>query len=107
MLRHEWFSWDTAKARTNLAKHGIGFETAAEVLADPAAERFHASGYDLLHSHTEDRWITVGSHPRRRSLVLVIAWTLRQEQDRAVTRIVSARKANRSERRQYEEEVYR
>ena len=35
------FEWDDAKARTNLAKHGVSFELAKRVWDDPFFEIYH------------------------------------------------------------------
>ncbi len=50
------FEWDTAKAQSNLTKHGIRFDQAAVIFRDPNA----LSLYDEEHSDDEDRWVTLG-----------------------------------------------
>lgn len=103
-MRHERFEWDLRKASTNLAMHGVRFEDAARILADPFADRFHLEEFDDAHStEQEDRWITTASHPGRRSVVLVTCWTPRIDAaGEPVTRIISARAATRAERIAYE-----
>src|ERR1700728_3316461 len=86
--------WDASKAATNVRKHGVSFEEASSVFYDPYA----LSGRDEEHSVNEERWITIGVSNRLRTLVVVSA-----EQDEKSIRIISARKANRAEVRQYEE----
>jgi hypothetical protein len=49
-------AWDPAKARTNLAKHGVSFAQAATVLLDPLA----LTVFDDAHSEDEERWFTLG-----------------------------------------------
>ncbi|HEY6393459.1 MAG TPA: BrnT family toxin [Bryobacteraceae bacterium] len=71
--------WDPAKARANLRNHGIRFADAVTVLG------------------AEERWVAVGMDSLARVLVVVYAW--RGEH----VRMISARPATPSERRQYEE----
>lgn len=92
------FDWDPAKARQNLKKHGVSFERAAKVFLDP----FAISIYDEGHSDMEDRWITIGSEENE--VLLVIIHTFRNvEENSAIIRIVSARKAEKEEAQQYHE----
>ena len=101
MTRHTSFEWDEEKAASNLQKHRVSFDEAAEVLADPFSDRFHIEEFDADHSDEEDRMRTTGSDPQKRQRVLVITWTLR----RRVTRIISARVASPRERKAYEQET--
>lgn len=87
------FEWDPRKALSNRRKHGVSFEEAATVFADPLALTIH----DPLHSEEEDRFVTIGESERLR--VLVVVFTERAEK----IRIISARFATRRERKQYEE----
>lgn len=89
------FEWDPKKAEINLAKHGISFEEALTVFADPLARIFP----DADHSVDELREIIVG-HSARRQLILV-NFTGTDDQ----VRLFSARKATRLERKDYEENV--
>ena len=91
------FEWDAKKAKTNLAKHGVELGEAATVFRDPLSITIS----DPDHSAEEDRYITIGVSNRGR--VLMVAHTDRGE----VTRIISARKLTRAERRAYEKEVQR
>jgi uncharacterized DUF497 family protein len=50
------FDWNSAKAATNLRKHGVSFEEAATVFGDPLALTFP----DPDHSRHESRFITIG-----------------------------------------------
>ncbi len=84
--------WDEDKAATNEQKHGVDFADAAAVLEDEAALTMRDDHED------EDRWVTLGMDALGR--VLVVAYTWRDDEPR----LISARKANRSERRQYESE---
>lgn len=105
MRLHDQFEWDAAKSATNLAKHDVSFDDAAVVLADDFGDILHLEDFDHRHSD-EERWITTGSHPAERSLILRVVWTERvQRRSRRVTRIVSARLATSSERKRYAQEV--
>lgn len=86
------FEWDTRKEQQNVAKHGVSFEEAKELLA---SEADFLEFFDTQHSDTEERFIAIG--PIRRGLVLVV-FTERAEH---VTRIISARWASRAERALY------
>lgn len=87
------FEWNEAKARTNLAKHGISFDEASTVFGDPLSVTVH----DPLHSRHEDRFVTVGVSVANKMLVIVHV-------DRGQrVRIISARTATPQERRQYED----
>jgi uncharacterized protein len=89
------FTWDPRKAASNLAKHGIAFEEAVTVFADAlaiiAADDEHA-----------ERSIIVGQSAEARMLVTVFIETV-TDSGEDETRIISARRATRQERRQYEE----
>jgi uncharacterized DUF497 family protein len=82
--------WDADKAAENLRRHGVDFADAATVLEDEA-------GLTVPDDDpNEERWVTQGMDALGRILVVVFTW--RGEQ----VRLISARKATRSERRQYE-----
>jgi uncharacterized DUF497 family protein len=91
------FEWDAAKASANLRKHSVSFARAATVFRDPDA----LSLFDRSHSGAgEDRWITLGVDEHRQLLVVCHAWREAGE-DAARCRIISARKATKTEARQY------
>lgn len=87
------FAWDPKKAQSNLRKHAVAFQEAATALKDPMS----ATGADPDHSMSEERYITFGVSERGR--LLVVAHT----DDGEEIRIISAREANKSERKLYEE----
>ena len=87
------FQWDVAKAKANLRKHGVSFDEAASVFFDS----FAVSGNDPDHSMDESRFITFGLSSRGR--LLAVIHTVREES----IRIISARRATRTERNLYEE----
>lgn len=90
-----FFEWDPAKAEANLRKHGVAFEDAVRVFADPA----HVSDVERIENG-EFRWQTVGVVDGIRLLLVVHTW--RDQAGVEVIRIISARKAQRHERRRYE-----
>ena len=95
------FTWDEAKAASNRTKHKVSFEVAARVFLDP----FALSEQDRIEGG-EYRWRTIGAVEG--VVVLLVAHTTHGEEDGTeVIRIISARRAERSERRRYEEEKYR
>lgn len=91
------FEWDPTKAANNLRKHGVSFQTAARVFTD----RYALVELDHIENG-EERWQTIGVVED--VLMLIVAHTVREQDDIEVIRIISARYANRRERRRYEEE---
>ena len=91
------FEWDPTKAANNLRKHGVSFQTAARVFTDPYA----LVELDRLENG-EERWQTIGVVEG--VLMLMVAHIGREQDDIEVIRIISARRADRRERRRYEEE---
>lgn len=90
------FEWDEAKGRLNLKKHGVSFEEAMTVFYQEPIHVF--LDFDHSTSH-EDRLIAVGfSHSQR---LLLVVHCYRENDD--VIRIISARKATKTERKSFEE----
>lgn len=87
------FEWDQTKDQENQKKHGVSFEEAKTVFNDP----FSITITDLEHSINEDRFINIGISQLQR--ILVVVYTERQEK----IRIISCRKANLQERKNYEQ----
>ncbi|HSE36360.1 MAG TPA: BrnT family toxin [Blastocatellia bacterium] len=88
------FEWDERKAQANLKKHQVSFEEASTVFGDPLSLTID----DPVHSEEESRFVTVGKSITGRVLIVV-------HSDRGdYIRIISARKATRHERKQYESE---
>jgi uncharacterized DUF497 family protein len=83
------FEWDEEKNRRNVSKHGISFEDARYVFADP----LHLETYDKDHSIEEDRWRIIGSIGK----ILRVSVTYRGNG----IRIISAMAANSAEREEY------
>ena len=86
------FEWDPGKARGNLRKHGVDFTDAVGALEDPWAATVSEPHPD------EERYLTLGTDYRER--LVVVTWTIRGDH----VRILSARRATRSERRRYQGE---
>lgn len=86
------YGGDPAKAAENLKKHRVSFEEAASVFLDLLALTF----WDPDHSDDEDCEITIGRLQRQR--ILFLAHAAREDR----IRIISARRATRRERKQYE-----
>jgi len=89
------YEWDPRKAAMNRAKHGVRFDDAITAFDDP----FALVAADLLHS-TEDeerRWL-IGQADDE---IMVVVFTVRESGK--VHRVISARRASRSERRRYAE----
>ena len=87
------FTWDAAKARANIAKHGISFEEAETAFSDEDAIIVP----DPEHSAEEARFLLIGLSVALRVLVVVHC---EPDADGAI-RLISARRATRSERGQY------
>ena len=91
------FEWDPTKAPSNLRKHGVSFPIAARVFSDPYA----LVEQDRIENG-EERWQTIGVVDG--IVMLLVAHTVREQDDVEVIRIISARRADRKERRRYEKE---
>lgn len=89
------FEWDPRKDAANQRKHGITFEEARSVFADEHALLLD----DPDHSTAEDRFVLLGLSARFRIVVVVHAYRAGDD----VIRIISARKATKSERGRYDE----
>jgi uncharacterized DUF497 family protein len=87
------FEWDT----DNIKVHGVSFDEASTVFKD----NLSLTIYDPLHSEEEDRLILIGNSCKNRLLVIV-----HMERGDKI-RIITARKAAKKERKQYEENAKR
>jgi len=91
------FEWDPNKAKENLETHGVSFDEASTAFRDTLSLAI----YDPLHSEQEDRFVLIGSSHTNRLLVIV-------HTERGYNiRLISARKASKKERKQYEENAKR
>jgi uncharacterized DUF497 family protein len=89
------FTWDEQKNRGNRRKHGISFETAARVFLDP----FHLTRQDRI-AEGEERWQSIGRVDG--VLLILVAYSVVDDEDEFLC-IISARRATRQERIEYEE----
>ena len=87
------FDWDPKKNRDNQRDHKVAFEEAKTAFADEHGLLMA----DPDHSEDEDRFLLLGLSARLR--LLVVCHTYREEDE--VIRLISARTADRSERKQY------
>lgn len=94
------FEWDPNKARTNLQKHQVSFPLARSVFRDALA----ITVYDEEHSEHEQRWVTIGQASSGQTLVVVHTFT-QLDATTIELRLISARKADRQERRDYEQQM--
>jgi uncharacterized DUF497 family protein len=88
------FEWDPAKNAANIARHGVSFEQAARIFNGPVL-----TWADVRDDYGEMREISIGLFDG--IATLVVAHTDRGE----VTRIISARRALKHERKRYEETI--
>jgi uncharacterized DUF497 family protein len=88
------FEWDAAKAAANVKKHAVSFDEASTVFDDLLAAIID----DEDHSDDELREIIIGHSVLNR--LLLVSFT---ERSKDTIRIISARKANKRERKEYEE----
>lgn len=86
------FEWNPAKAASNLKKHGVSFEEARTAFEDEEALLIP----DPEHSVDEERFILLGLSGASRLLVVIHC-----ERGPDVVRLISARKAERTERATY------
>jgi hypothetical protein len=94
MLR---FEWDQNKAKKNFEIHAVSFDEASTAFRDALSLVI----YDPLHSEEEDRFVLIGNSHKDRLLVVV-----HTERDDNI-RVISARKASKKEKTQYEENAKR
>ena len=86
------FDWDDEKARENLRRHGVSFPDSTQAFEDELG----AYGQDPEHGRIDERWRRIG-HLRDGRLV-VVRYTYRGR----TIRIISARRATKRERHDYE-----
>ena len=86
------FEFDPDKATVNVRKHGVSFADAEGVFLDSLAiHRDDADG-----DYDEERYVALGMN--NIGQLLVVVYTLRDDN----VRLISARRATRRERKQYE-----
>ncbi|MDR9403768.1 MAG: BrnT family toxin [Halothece sp. Uz-M2-17] len=82
------FEWDEGKRQSNLKKHGIDFARACKIF------RGETIDYEDTRNYNEQRFIAIGETG---GLILTVVYTYRNE----IIRIISARRANKNEKRIY------
>jgi uncharacterized protein len=87
------FDWDPRKAEANERKHGISFEEAQTCFYDENAR----VSYDPDHSQEEDRYLLLGMS---QALRLLLVCHMYQQDDESI-RMISARRATKTEQQQY------
>jgi uncharacterized protein len=94
------FTWDPHKAVVNQRKHKVSFDEAREIFSDSYAR----ITFDADHDEDEDRWHIIGRSSRNRTLF--VAFCEREHHDgEIVYRIISARRAEGEEIKEYEDGV--
>ena len=88
------FKWDATKNKANQQKHGVSFEEASTVFYDPLAKL----GHDPDHTDQEERYILIG-HSNKNNLLFVVH-VYKESAD--TVRIISARKATKKEKSDFE-----
>ena len=88
------FDWNPDKNEINIKKHGIHFEEAETVFEDERAVTI----FDEVHSYDEERFKIIGVSRKLRELTVCYCYRNGDE----VTRIISARRATKSEAKLYE-----
>lgn len=91
------FEWDFVKSVSNIKKHGVSFDEAKTVFTDEYARLIG----DPDHSQDEDRFLLLGTSIEFN--LLVICHYIREAES---IRIISARKADKQERKIYEDYRY-
>ena len=91
------FEWDINKEKINIKKHGVTFEQALYIFADP----FALNKFDDEHSEDEDRWLILGESLNQ--TLLLVVHTFRSNDNIEFVRIISARKATKKEEQTYQE----
>lgn len=90
------FEWDPSKAKSNLMKHKIAFDSAVSIFKDKDT----ISIFDDEHSENEDRWVMIGMDFETRTLVVVHTF-IALDKDNCNVRVISARKATKNEQKIY------
>jgi uncharacterized DUF497 family protein len=90
------FEWGFKKEHVNIKKHGLTFEEAREALTCGTVVVLRKD-----NDHNEPRFAFLGMCKRHNVLVVVVAYS-----EETVTRIISAKKATKSERKFYEAQLW-
>jgi hypothetical protein len=93
------FEWNRNKDKANSRNHGVSFDEARTVFYDENAIEF----YDEDHSIAEDRYLMIGLSSKLR--LLLVNYTVSEEKDEDVIRIISSRKPTKKEQMVYFERL--
>ncbi len=88
------FEWNEEKNQANIKKHGVPLKSGAAVFDD----YYRLEQHDGREDYGEDRFVTIGMNEF--SKILYVVYTIRDNDK--ITRLISVRKAERSEQRLYE-----
>ncbi len=91
------FEWDAEKNLSNFSKHNIWFEEAQSIWADELSQEY----FDEHHIESEEWFIRVGHSIRQRVLLVIFC----ERKHGEVIRIISARKATKKEKHNYEKGI--
>ena len=89
------FEWDEKKNQENIKKHGIPFEEAKTIFFNEFIEK-----PDIEHSVNEERFVAIGISYYTRELTVIYCYRNKIDGEEII-RIISSRKANENERREY------
>ena len=93
------FEWNPYKAKANIKNHGVSFEEAKTVFYDENAIEY----YDREHSYEEDRYIMIGLSSK--ISLLLVSYSVYEEKDEDIIRIISSRKPTKEEQKTYFEKL--
>lgn len=94
------FEWDENKNQSNISKHGIDFEQAQRIFEDPNLLTYE----DTRFSYGEVREISIGQLLLTTQQKIIIALVVYTDRD-GIIRLISARKASKQERSEYEQQA--
>jgi hypothetical protein len=94
------YEWNEEKSRSNRKKHGVAFEAAVKVSNDPSLLLIE----DRIEEG-EQRWHAIGAAEAAILLVVDAYRTESKHGEEDITRIISARSANKSERQRYSDQT--
>jgi uncharacterized DUF497 family protein len=89
------FEWDDQKNEANIRKHGIDFADVVEMFDHPMLTQL-----DTRRDYGEDRWIGIGLLRNIMAVTVYLEW-----EDEETIRIISARKAECYESKEYNKRV--
>lgn len=93
------FEWNGSKDKSNFKNHGVTFDEAETVFYDENAVEF----FDQDHSLDEDRYLMIGLSSKLR--LLLVNYTVRDEKNEDIIRIISSRKPTKKEQLEYFERL--